>query len=225
MKDRQVDQSGQQARIPLLSAALHCVAMTGIVFLRSSFGYLYLRSKSVFLVFSWAFVLFSIYAWYQPGVWRAYGPVCVFGVAAVILYIVHLARAVVAQISKTAAHDQHSGTSHPVRLMRLLGKSPSPEFESKLHLWAEPGFILVAAGVLRFGFGEHHLSKWLFFVSVCLWLKEAINHWFTLRQRKRQEDIFDDAGETVEPSDSAGPHAPPPTATRKPRVNRRREGE
>jgi hypothetical protein len=93
MKDRQMPLDGGEPRILVLSAALHCAAMTVLVFLRSSFGFVFLRPKSVFFAISWAFVLFVIYAWCEPDVWAAYRSVCLFGVAAMLLYWTHLVQA------------------------------------------------------------------------------------------------------------------------------------
>lgn len=195
--------------------------MTGIVFLRSGFGYLFLRPKSVFIAFAWAMTLYTIYAINEPAVWRTSAPICVFGMLAAILYLSHLAAAVASQLRRKAAHDQHSGTSHMFHLMRLLKLEPSEQTESKIHLWVEPGVIFAASVLLRIPLGNNRVSGWLGFVAVCLWLKEAINYWAALRLRKRQEDIFDDAEETVAPVDALR-EAALPSATRKPRTKRTR---
>ena len=74
MKDVQVPLAGGEQRIPILSPVFHCCAMTVIVFFRYSFGFEFLRPRSVFFAFSWAFVLFTVYAWNEPAVWAAYRP-------------------------------------------------------------------------------------------------------------------------------------------------------
>ena len=153
---------GAEPRIPFFSAALHCVAMTALVFLRSSFGFVYLRPKSVFFVFSWAFALFTIYAWIESAVWREYRSVCIFGVAAMTLYWIHLLVAFARQWGKQDQHDRYSGTSHGLRLMRKEGMSPTSRLEWKFHVLAEPAVVLFAAAGLRFVFGVSHLSSWLF---------------------------------------------------------------
>ena len=76
--------------IPVLSPALHCVAMTALVYLRTSFGYTFLRPKGIFFALSWALVLFDVAAWQEPQIWREYRAVCIFGAGAVTLYWTHL---------------------------------------------------------------------------------------------------------------------------------------
>ena len=53
-------------------------------------------------------------------------------------------------------------------------------------------------------------------------LKEALNYWFRLRQRKRQEDIFNDAEDTIDPIAGNSGEDALPKATRKARVKRER---
>jgi hypothetical protein len=195
--------------------------MTALVYLRSSFGFVYLRPKSVFFTFSWAFGLFAVYAWNEPEVWREYRAVCFFGIGAVALYCVHLLISFVRELYHTGEHDHYSGTSHPLRLMRRAGWVPSL-FEMNVHLWAEPAAVLIVALALRLIFDEQHLSTWLVFAAFCLWCKEAFNYWHHLRQRKRQGDILGDAGDTVEAPASDSALVEPPKPTRKDRVKRQR---
>jgi hypothetical protein len=224
MKDRQVEPSGVQPRIPVVSALLHCVSMTVLVYLRSSFGFVYLRPKSVFFAFSWAFGLFAVYAWDEPEVWREYRTVCLFGIGAVAFYCVYLLISLVRELYHTAEHDHYSGKSHPIRLMRWAGRVPSPLVEMNVHLWAEPVAVVLAALALRLIFGEQHLSTWLVFAAFCLWCKEAFNYWHHLRQRKRQGDILGDAGESIEAPASNFTLAEPPQPSRKARMRRQRNG-
>ena len=222
MKDRQVEPSGVQPRIPVISPLLHCVSMTALVYLRSSFGFVYLRPKSVFFAFSWAFALFTVYAWNEPEIWQQYRAVCLFGIAAISLYCSHLLIAFVRELYHRGEHDHYSGRSHPIRFMRWTGRVANPHVEMNVHLWAEPLAILAAALTLRFVLGERHLSTWLVFAALCLWFKEAFNYWHHLRQKKRQGDIFDDAGDTVEPPSANPIQQEPPKASRKARVKRQR---
>jgi hypothetical protein len=222
MKDRQIPLSGAEPRIPFVSDALHCITMTVLVFLRSSFGFVYLRPKSVFFAFTWAFVLFTIYAWNEPDVWRQYSIVCLFGIVAAGLYWIHLGLAFTIQWTNDAQHDRYSGTSHPLRFLRFSGISRIPGLERILHLWIEPLCVLLAALVLRVLFREQHLSTWLLIVAPCFWFKEVLNVWFELRHRKRQRDMFDDASETTDPAAATGPHHGAPKATRKEQVRRKR---
>jgi hypothetical protein len=222
MKDRQVEPSGVQPRIPVVSALLHCVSMTALVYLRSSFGFVYLSPKSVFFAFSWAFALFTVYAWIEPQVWTEYRAACLFGIGATALYWLHLLIAFIRELYHRGEHDQYSGTSHAVRLMRQTERTPNSPFEMNMHLWAEPSVVLIGALALRFVFGERHLSAWLVFTALCLWCKEAFNYWHHLRHGKRQQDIFGDAGDTVESPSPNTIHIQPPKAVRKPGVKRKR---
>lgn len=215
MKDRQIELDGGEPRIPFVSAALHCVAMTGIVFFRYGFGFIYLRPKSVFFAFSWAFVLFVIAAWNEPEMWGAYRIPCIFGLAAMTLYWVHLAVAVSQQWQQKAAHDRYSGTSIMFRFLKGVRAESPAELERQIHLWFEPGLVLLGAATLRFAFGERHLSNWLFLLSGCFWCKEGLNRWFEIRQVKRQKDIFDDATDTPDAPTSTILDTETPKATRK----------
>ena len=222
MRDRQVEIPTGQARIPLVSALLHCVSMSVLVYLRSSFGFVYLRSKSVFFAFSWALLLFTIYAWNEPPVWQEYRFVCVFGIGSVALYWFHLTISFVRELNRKGEHDRYSGRSHPFRLMRLWGSVATPRAEMIQHLWVEPAAVLISAVVIRIMFGDTHLSLWLLFAAVCLWVKEALNYWHQLRQQKRQEDIFSDTEDSVADTSPNTPNFEPPVAARKARVKRQR---
>ena len=214
MKDKQVEPPSGQPRIPFFSAAIHCVAITAIVYLRSSFGFAYLRPKSVFFAFTWAFVLFTIFAWMEPPIWRQYRAVCVFGAGAAALYWVHLLTAFLRELYHRGEHDHYSGTSHVLRIMRRPGRPQPRFFEMNLHLWAEPAAILFVALFLRLAFAERRLSSWLVLVAVCLWFKEAFNYWFELRQRKRQVDTFIDVDAGAEPPNTRNEDMAPPKPTR-----------
>lgn len=203
MKDRQIQQSPLQMRIPFVSAILHCVSMTVSVFLRSSFGYAYLRPKSVFFAFSWAFVLFFIYSWNEKEVWAQYWLMCLYSLAAITLYLVHLLTAFFLELFRGGEHDHDSGTPHTLRVLRFFGRSPSPLFVMNWHIWAEPAFVLFSGLFLNLILGEKHLSLWLILVAPCLSFKESLNYWFQIRQKKRHvdsrddaEDIFDDTPAT-----------------------------
>ena len=220
MKDTQIP-AGSDQRIPFFSPALHCVAMTAIVFLRFSFGYRYLSPKSVFFAFSWAFTLFTIYAWNEPDVWREYRAACAFGSAAILLYWIHLLVAFIRECREQGRHDRYSGTPHAICLLR---KDLPWRKVVMLELWAEPAAVLFAAAALRFLFNERHLSGWLVFVGVCLWCKEALNYWLGLRVFKAQKDMLDDAegmaDEQAAPATILAQEAP--KATRKEPVKRKR---
>lgn len=205
--------AGSELAIPVFSPALHCISMPAIVFLRTSFGYRYLAPKSVFFAFSWAFALFTIYAWNEAEVWGEYRITCIFGVTAIGLYWLHLAIAVVRELRETGRHDRDSGTSH---ILRLMPPDQSWRTVANLHLWAEPGAVLLAAALLYFFLKERHLSAWLLFTGICFWCKEAVNFWISLRYWKRHKDMLDDAEDMGEVSQNT-PHnrQEPPVATRR----------
>jgi hypothetical protein len=221
MKDVQMPLAGGEQRIPVLTPVVHCCAMTVLVFFRSNFGFNFLRPRSVFFAFSWAFVLFAIYAWNEPTVWSAYRLVCEFGVAATAFYWIHLSVAFANEWRQNWRHDRYSGDSHILSILRLAGVPPTARLEGNIHLWAEPAIVLFCAAILRIGWNELHLSKWLFYAAGCFWFKEVLNRWFGLRYLKKQKDIFDDAAATVEPAAPTAEHGPV-KATRKERVRRTR---
>jgi hypothetical protein len=57
---------------------------------------------------------------------------------------------------------------------------------------------VLAALFFRHAYGERHLSAWLIFAAVSLSIKEALNYWHSLRQKKRQRDVISDAEEGVD---------------------------
>lgn len=218
--DDAVNQRSAPVPIPVLSPTLHCVAMTALVYLRSSFGFTFLRPKSVFFAFSWAFVLLLIVAWNEPEIWREYRAAFLFGAGAILLYWTHFFITFGREWRKKADEDHYPGTSHTILVLRFL-KLPKVS-EEILHFWVEPGFVLLISATLRVVFNERHLSGWLFFVALCLVGREAINHWTSVRRTKV-------AGETLRKVQQQGealaedrPSTPPPKAVRKEQVKRKR---
>lgn len=219
MKDRQIQSTGAQPSIPILSPILHWLAMPAIVFLRSRFGFSFLSPKIVFFAFVWAQLLFSIYAWIEQGAWFKYWAVAGFGLGAAALYLLHLLLAFSREVGRQGKHDFYSGTSHLLRLPGFSQLRGNPRSELILHLWVEPFLALTAAAMLRAFFTEHRLSTWLVLVAVALWLKEFINFWYGIRSEKKHEDIIEDAEDKMPGSSSA--EVPLPAAgTRKPRAKR-----
>lgn len=217
--DDVIHQRPNPTPIPILSPALHCVAMTVLVYLRSSFGYTFLRPKSIFFACSWAFVLLFIMAWNEPPYWREYRAVCIFGAGAVVLYWLHFAATFFREWLKQGEDDQYPGTPHALRFARAL-RFPVTSGET-IRFFIEPGLVFVVAALLRLAFCERHLSTWLVVVSGCMIGREAINYWTTIRREKviaetvrkakQQGDAFSDQ-----------PAAPVPKATRKEPVRRQR---
>jgi hypothetical protein len=181
--------------------------MTAFVFLRKSFGYSFLRPKSVFFAFSWAFTLFAIVA-YKEGQ-REYLAVLVFGVCAVAFYWVELFTAFYREWHKKAADDPYPGVMYTSQLTRVFG-FPAVS-EQTLRFCVEPGIVAVSSLVLRVALGETHLSKWLLFVAFCMVGTEAINHWTTVRRDKAFGEGIKKAkeqGETLSP-EYQNPAQPP----------------
>jgi hypothetical protein len=199
--------------IPVLSPTLHCIAMTAFVFLRTSFGYTFLRPKSVLLAFAWAFTLAFIVAWNEPLVWREYRAACIYTIAAVSLYLIHFSIAFYREWRKRAKEDHYPGTPHAERISRFF-RVPAV-FGEIFRFWVEPGFVALLSLILRFAFGEPHLSDWLLFVAFCMVGREAINHWTGVRRDKAFGEGIVKAkrqGETLSADDQKP--APAPKAVR-----------
>lgn len=222
MKDRQVEQTLAMLRIPVISTLLHCVAMTVIVFLRSGFGYAYLRPKAIFFAFSWAFTLYSAYSWIEPGKWRMNSVLCIYGMAAIALYWLHLIVTFVTELLGTATHDNDSGKPHTLRILGWFGFRAPPAVRNFWVTWVEPAVVLIAALAVRLpGLDARNLSTWLLLAAPCLWLKEALNYWLQIRQRKRQHDTMEDAREGL--NENHAPANPAPLASsRQEKVRRQR---
>lgn len=219
MKDRQVHARPPALRIPIVSTVLHCVSMTAVVFLRSDFGYAYLGPKSIFLAFIYAMLFFAVYAWNEPAVWQTWWAFCTFGVGASMLYIIHLLTAFGREIYHVGKHDHASGTPH---LLRVKGATEWPQ--PHMAIWVEPGIVFLFAIFLRLTSPETKLSAWLMLVAPSLALKEAMNLWFQLRQKKRHQDSQDDAVDIFDDGPESRPSEPPKAVGRervkRPRSNR-----
>lgn len=216
MKDRQVHARPPALRIPIVSTVLHCVSMTTIVFLRSDFGYAYLGPKSIFLAFIYALILFAVYAWNEPEVWQIYWAFCGFGIAAALLYLTHLFTAITREIYRVGKHDHSSGISH---MLRAIGAKRWAK--PHMHIWVEPVIVILIAILLRTVWSETKLSGWLMLVAPSLAVKEALNLWFQLRQKKRHHDSQDDAIDIFD-EDPRMQEAEAPKAVGRERVKRPR---
>jgi len=220
MKDKQYQSAGPAPGLPLISPILHVVSMTGLVFLRSSFGYAFLSPKSIFLALIWAHGLFSFYAWHQPGAWPHWSAVALYGLMVAGLYGIHLLKAFGRELRRTGEHDYFAGKSHFMRLAALFRTEAREKIQQFVHLWLEPAMVLMA-GVFLGVAGVPALPAWLSFLALCLWAKEAINYWYRLRFQKKQGDVFADAGEGLDHEEENQPPAPS-GAGRKPRQKRPR---
>ena len=194
--------------------------MTALVYLRTSFGYTFLRPKSVFFAFSWAFVLFFIVAWNEPDLWRGYRAVCFFGIGAVTLYWGQFFRTFSREWRKKAEDDNFPGISHIMRFPRRAG-IPAPN-EEIVRLWAEPAAVFFVSGALRIVLEERHLSTWLFFAAICMIGREAINHWTGVRRDKVVVETIQKAERQGDALAGERPTVAPPKATRQEGVKQKR---
>lgn len=193
MKDRHIKAEDTSGYLPIISPVIHFISMTGVVFLRSSFGYVYLRPKSIFLSLGWAQFLFAIYVCLEPGMIERWGWGAIFGAVAFWLYVIHLGASVYRQVLRKGEHDRDSGRSHLMDLVPKNKKVP-PAF---IKMWAEPGLIFLISLILRSATNASWLSNWLILVSICLCFKEIVNYWCQLREEKRSKDMLGDTEEAV----------------------------
>ena len=187
MKDTHVDRPAP-GKIPVISPVLHCVTMTALVYLRSSFGLALFRPRTIFFAFSFAVAVLDYIAWNEPDIWRAYRAACIFSAGAVVLYWLHFAITFFGELYPESEDDDYSGTSHVFRVLRRLGYS-SPVAEMNVHLWIEPVTVLAVAAALRLAFHEQHLSSWLVLVAPCMIFKEFLNYWTENRLKRITERI------------------------------------
>lgn len=201
MKDRHIKAEDTSGYLPIISPILHFISMTGVVFLRTNFGYVYLRPKSIFLSLGWAQLLFAIYVCLEPGMLPKYGWGALFGAAAFVLYAIHLGNSVFRQVLRNGAHDKDSGHPH---LMDFVPKNKKVPV-TLIKLWVEPGMILVASIIIRKVAADSWLPNWLVLVALSLWFKEFVNYWCQLRQGKVHDDMVKDTEETVGGSQFSAP--------------------
>ena len=176
--------------IPIISPTLHCVAMTALVWLRSSFGFTLFRPRSIFFAFSFSVCVLGYMAWHDPEIWQEYRAVCVFSAGAAALYWLHLAVAFSRELRSRGELDIYTGTSHLFRVIRRFGFS-SEAAAIHIRLWLEPAAVLLVSGLLRNAGDERHLSKWLVIVAACMFCKEALNVWAQIRVNKIAQDMAD----------------------------------
>lgn len=221
MKDAQVERPAPKP-LPFVSPALHIFAMTGLVFLRTSFGLAMFSPWYIFVALSIAFPLcFRAAKYFSINPYDQYKTVWIYGLTTITLYWLHLGICVLKQIWKKAEDDLYPGTSHFLRLLRLF-RIKQANLQVIVPLWIEPGFVLVSA-LFLFGFSERHYSAWLSFLAFCMFSKEALNFWLTIRKEKVKDDIFITTHEAGESFSAASPSAP--IASRKEAVHRPRNAE
>jgi hypothetical protein len=220
MKDRQTTTAAAQASVPLLSPVLHWLAMPALVYLRSGFGYSFLRPKLIFIVSAYGSALFTIYAYLGKGAWERYWAVACYVAGASSLYLFHFIYCVLREARSKAEHDAYAGTSHLFRIPSFAKSSNNEGLITKLYLWGEPLLVLFVATTLRVMLNEQRLSIWLLLVVGAMWGKALINYWYGIRSAKRREDIMEDAQEGM-PEQSGYQDTPLPSAGgRKPKSQR-----
>ena len=223
MIDRQPKAPDPEPRIFFVSDLLHFIAMTALVWLRSSFGFVFLSPRAVFFAFSWAFILMEIIAWNYEFIWHYVRALCIFGTITVILYWLHLLRSWCSELLRSAGHDNYAGSSHLLRIAKGFGIAPSKSLEWTLRLGIEPTLVLIAAFALRRICSEPYLSLWLYVTAAAMCAKEALNYWFELRRDKRGDQIVDDLKREAErKSGLSTASSEPAKTTRKAAQNRPR---
>lgn len=222
MKDTHVDRPAP-GKIPVISPVLHCVTMTALVYLRSSFGLALFRPRTIFFAFSFAVAVLDYIAWNEPDIWREYRAACIFSAGAVALYWLHFAVTFVREFGKKRdrKRDDYSGTSHAFRVLRSLGVSKRVA-ELSVYLCIEPATVLLVAAALRLAFHEQHLSASLFIVAPCMICKEGLNYWVETRRGNLLDDINEDAAELDKElgGSQTKAEAPEPTRTGKQTMKR-----
>ena len=195
MKDSHVERSAP-GRIWGLSPLLHCVTMTVLVYLRSSFGFALFYPRSIFLAFSIAVGVLDEIPRESPEIWHEYRALIIFSNGAVVLYWLHYGITFFREWGRKRERerDDYSGTSHALRVLHNRGVSKRTA-EINLHLWMEPAIVLLFAAALRFAFNERHLSAWLVIAASCMICKEGLNYWAETRRGNLLDDINEDAEE------------------------------
>lgn len=178
--------------VPILSPVIHCIAMTVLVFLRRDFGYAFLRPKSIFFAFSWAFALFVIVSWNEVELWQKYRLLCCFGVGATILYWLHFLGTFWRDLNQRGASDHYSGRSNLVDIIAIFGGS-SDRVGWHFHLWIEPATVALVGLILSNNPQGAVLSRWLYIAAGSLAAAEFLNFWSgTIRREKVARDITND---------------------------------
>ncbi|MEO5913318.1 MAG: hypothetical protein ABIS50_03725 [Luteolibacter sp.] len=165
--------------------------MPVLVFWRFNFGYAFLSPKSIFLSCIFASCLASYIVFHEAALTPVYGSTARFLLAAGGLYLVHFTIGVVSETRQRGKHDQYSGSSW---LVHVLKPAVRGEFEGICQTTVEPFLTLVVATF----FHAKPLGKVLVVCAAALALKELIRIWLDLRRKKRMQDSIDDAKDSME---------------------------
>lgn len=189
-KDKQPESIPAAYQIPVISPVLHCLSMPVIVFLRTSFGYSYLRPKSVLIALSVACLASAYIVNNEPRLLPDYGWLTRFLGLASILYLLHLMICAGMDLASKGEHDQYSGTPHVLRLLPHAKRTNGAHLIAKLFI--EPTTVVISGIAIR-SLLDTRLGSLIVYLGVALFLKELIGAWLTLRQQKRIDDLLDDA--------------------------------
>lgn len=190
MKDSQA-KADVPGSIPILSPLLHHFSMPLLVFLRHSFGYAFLRSKSIFLSSIFACCLLSYIVWNEPALKSRFASLSCFLLTASALYMFHLLLSLSKNAGGRGEHDQDAGSSH---LLSFLGSSPSQKSHFLVHCLAEPAIFILLAVILP----QSPLTTYFVFAGIALAWKELIRSWLSIRTKKRLQDSIGDAKANIE---------------------------
>lgn len=190
MKDLQTRKRSADPYIPLVSPILHVMSLTVVVWLRRGFGFSYLRPLSIVGTITWVHLLFTVYALHTPTVWQRWGGFCLFGIFTAALYAGHYLFGFFKETAKKGSHDQHSGDSWLLCLLKAESKEKSAVI---LQVVAEPLLVLGVALLIGRGTFSSPISIWLKWAGYALFVKEGINYWYMIRGLKRTSDVKSDA--------------------------------
>ena len=180
-------------RIPIISPLLHFLAMPVLMFWRHSFGYSFLRPKSVFLACAFGTALGCYMVFHEPSLKAAFGDLAVFAALVSGLYVIHLIRAIGSEAAQVAGHDQYSGISW---LLALVPAKRRVRATIYVHSIIEPALTAIL-GALAIVCGFGWLGWILIFAGASLSVKEALNAWIGVRDKKVIADKMDDVQERM----------------------------
>ncbi|MES2659496.1 MAG: hypothetical protein V4689_12835 [Verrucomicrobiota bacterium] len=218
MIDKQAPPTPATYAIPVLSSLLHHLAMPVVVFWRYHFGFSYLRQKKIFYSCIWASFLLTYVVWHSDLKDR-YGSLAVFFCLSSALYLFHLSSSFRDEIRKSGKHDQYSGDSHLLRFRNNSRLDTDDRKKLFVHFAIEPALTVIAGILLSLTDEGRSLGSFLIFSGLCLFLKEGINAWLTLRRGKRHTDLAHDIVDEYPQAESQP--LPSGTTTRQPKASRR----
>lgn len=187
--DYQIHKKAPQPGIPVVSAVLHVISMTVVVFLRRRFGYSYLQYISTFVAITWGLLIFTGFAWASRNentVWQHHKWLILFTTTSLVLFFIHLAIAYFGVYLRINPHDHEAGKSWL--------ETGNPSDPAITHLLIEPLFVFSAGAVFYFISAETvMLGLWLFIAAIAMSIKESINSFHHERKLQQTSDALLDA--------------------------------